>query len=176
MALRREALDLEAYLALEEAAQEKHELVRGQMVAMAGAGREHNRLLTRLFLRIAPAALQAGCEAYVADMRLRVGEEVFYPDLMVVCQPSADPRYEEHPCLVVEILSESTEAMDRGRKLKAYLKLPSLKAYLLLDSRERRAEGYFREGEAWVYRELTEVDLACPPVRFFLDEMYEGVL
>lgn len=95
---------------------------------------------------------------------------------MVVCEPSSDPRYEERPCLIVEILSESTEAMDRGRKLRSYLKLPSLKAYLLLDSRERRAEGYFRQGEAWVYRELEEVDLACPPVRFSLNEVYEGVL
>lgn len=176
MALREKAWNLEAYLTLEEASQEKHELVQGRLLAMAEAGREHNRLLTRLLLRLAPAALKAGCEAYVADMRLRVGEDVFYPDLMVVCEPSSDPRYEERPCLIVEILSESTEAMDRGRKLRSYLGLPSLKAYLLLDSRERRAEGYFREGEAWVYREWGVVDLACPPARLSLDEVYEGVL
>ncbi len=53
---------------------------------------------------------------------------------------------------------------------------PFLKAYLLLDSRERRGEGYFREGEVWVYREWSVVDLACPPVRLSLDEVYEGVL
>uniref|UniRef100_A0A7C2GGZ0 Uma2 family endonuclease n=1 Tax=Thermus islandicus TaxID=540988 RepID=A0A7C2GGZ0_9DEIN len=176
MALKGKAWNWEAYLVLEETSQEKINLVQGGLLAMAGAGRKESRLLTRLLLLLAPACLEARCEAYVADMRLKVGEDVFYRDLIVVCEPSSDPRYEEHPCLVVEILSKSTEAMNRGRKLRSYLRLPSLKVYLLLDSRERRVEGHFQEGESWVYRELAEVALACPPVRFSLGEVYEGVL
>lgn len=72
---------------------------------------------------------------------------------MAVCAPPPEsPLYEEAPCLVVEVVSEATEAIDRREKLWRYREIPSLQAYLLVDSRERRVEGYFRQGEGWLYR------------------------
>ncbi|MEZ0348444.1 MAG: Uma2 family endonuclease [Thermus sp.] len=175
----RKGLDLEAYLRLEEESPWRHHLVEGSLWAMAGAGRAHNQLLTRLLLRLAPSALAQGCEAYAADHRLKVAEDtVFYPDLMVVCAPSSSPLYEEAPCLLVEILSPSTEALDRGKKLWHYLRLPSLTAYLLVHTERVALEAYLREGEGFRYLALGPGDaltLSCPPVTLEVAALYEGV-
>lgn len=172
-------LSLEAYLALEAASSRRHHLVEGFLWAMAGAGKAHNQLLTRLLLQLAPRALAQGCEAYAADRRLKTAQDtVFYPDLMVVCDPSSSPLYEETPCLLVEILSESTEDLDRGKKLWHYLRLPSLKAYLMVDSRRVSLEAYLRQGETWVYRALGPKEalaLPCPPVTLSVEALYQGV-
>ncbi|WP_337844600.1 Uma2 family endonuclease [Thermus sp.] len=160
-------MDLKGYLALEAESPIRHQLVEGGLWGMAGASRAHNALLTRLLLRIAPAALAMGCEAFAADRRLKTAEDtVFYPDLMVVCGPAPSPHYEEDACLLMEIPSESTEALDRGRKLAHYLRLPSLRTYLLVDSRFREVEGYFRGEGGFRHRVFLpgeEVKLPCPP-------------
>ncbi|MDM7324704.1 MAG: Uma2 family endonuclease [Thermus sp.] len=174
----RKPLSLEAYLRLEEKSLIRHHLVEGNLWAMAGAGRAHNQILTRLLLRVGPKALEEGCEAYAVDRRLKVSEDtVFYPDLMVVCAPS-HPLYEEAPCLLVEILSGSTEDLDRGKKLWHYLRLPSLQAYLLVDSRQVSLEAYLREEKSWTYLRLgpkERLPLPCPSLELAVDDLYQGV-
>ncbi|WP_243026678.1 Uma2 family endonuclease [Thermus albus] len=111
----RKALSLEAYLRLEEKSPIRHHLVEGTLWAMAGAGRAHHQILTRLLLKLGPKALEEGCEAFAVERRLKVSEDtVFYPDLMVACGPSPS-LYEEAPGLLLEILSESTEDLGRGK-------------------------------------------------------------
>lgn len=174
----RKALSLEAYLQLEEKSPIRHHLVEGTLWAMAGAGRAHNQILTRLLLKVGPKALEEGCEAYAVDRRLKVSEDtVFYPDLMVVCTLSPS-LYEEAPCLLVEILSESTEDLDRGKKLWHYLRLPSLRAYLLVDSRRASLEAYLREENQWTYLRLgpgEKLPLPCPTLELAVDDLYRGV-
>jgi len=174
----RKALSLEAYRQLEEKSPIRHHLVEGTLWAMAGAGRAHNQILTRLLLKVGPKALEEGCETYAVDRRLKVSEDtVFYPDLMVVCTPSPS-LYEEAPCLLVEILSESTEDLDRGKKLWHYLRLPSLRAYLLVDSRRVSLEAYLREGNQWTYLRLgpgEKLPLPCPTLELAVDDLYRGV-
>lgn len=149
-------LSPEEYLALE--AEERLEYEEGRLFAMAGDSREHNLLVTRLLLQLFPLAEAQGCRLLHQTMRLKVAEDrYYYPDLMVVCTPPPeDPHWEEAPCLVAEVLSPTTEARDRGTKLRAYLALPSLRAYLLIDPKGlvevyRKTEGgilyeVYREG------------------------------
>ena len=158
-------LTLEEYLALEREAPVKHELVEGFPHAMAGASDRHNRVVVNLVLALGPLARKRGCRLYASDMRLKVdAATVYYPDLMVVCEEDPGEYYKEKPCLVIEVLSDSTEATDRREKLRKYLDLPTLQAYLLLDSRTPRAFGYYREGAGWVHREpeAGTLPLPCP--------------
>ena len=110
-----ELLDAEAYLALEERSPVRHELFEGVPYAMAGASLAHNRIVGNLYALLRPSALAKGCRIYTETVKLRVSARTFYyPDLMVVCQGvPPHTHYEEAPCLVVEGVSEATEAIDR---------------------------------------------------------------
>lgn len=172
-------LEAEAYLAMEERSPVRHELVEGVPYAMAGATEAHNLIAGNLFYHLRPHAQAKGCRLFVSDMKLKVSSRTFYyPDLMVVCAEDPHPLYKERPCLVVEVLSEHTEAIDRREKLWRYREMPSLQGYLLVDSRERRVEGYFRQGEGWLYRLWEgegEVEVPCLGTRLSLEAIYEGV-
>ncbi len=170
-------LSLEEYLALEREAPVKHELVEGFPHAMAGASDRHNRVVVNLVLILGPLARKKGCRLYVSDMRLKVdAATVYYPDLMVVCEEDPGEYYKEKPCLVVEVLSESTEATDRREKLRKYLSLPTLQAYLLVDSRVPRIGGYLRGKDGWIYQEAEgELPLPCLGGRLDLKEVYFGL-
>ncbi|WP_018111811.1 Uma2 family endonuclease [Thermus igniterrae] len=172
-------LSLEEYLDWEQKAPVKHELVEGLPHAMAGASRAHNLIATNLALLLGPLARRKGCRLYVADMKLRVGERtVYYPDLMVVCAPPPEnPFYEEAPCLVVEVLSQSTEGVDRREKLWRYLALPSLEGYLLVSALEERVELYRKGPEGVLYQVLEEGEafLPCLEGTLPLREVYAGV-
>ena len=175
-----ELLDAEAYLAMEEGSPVRHELLEGVPYAMAGGSLTHNRIVGNLYAALRPQALAQGCRIYTETVKLRVSAKTFYyPDLMVICGGKPPhTHYEEAPCLVVEVLSENTEAIDRREKLWRYRELPSLQGYLLVDSREKRVEGYFRQGEGWFYR-LWEgegvAEVPCLGTRLSLEAVYEGV-
>ncbi|WCM40024.1 Uma2 family endonuclease [Thermus antranikianii] len=171
------------YLAWEEAQPERHELVEGVPYAMAGDSRVHNLLVGNLYALLRPHARARGCRLYTETVKLRIGENTFYyPDLMLVCV-GAPPHthYEESPCLLVEVVSDSTEGIDRREKLWRYLKLPSLQAYLLVDNRQPRVEAYFRGPEGWLYQALGPemgeggLGVPCLGVGLSLEEIYEGV-
>lgn len=175
-----ELLDAEAYLAMEERSPVRHELLEGVPYAMAGGSLTHNRIVGNLYALLRPQALAQGCRIYTETVKLRVSQRTFYyPDLMVVCGGvPPHTHYEEAPCLVVEVVSESTEAIDRREKLWRYREMPSLQGYLLVDSREKRVEGYFRQGEGWLYR-LWEgegmAEVPCLGTGLSLEAIYEGV-
>jgi Uma2 family endonuclease len=115
----------EEYLALERESPLRHELLEGIPYAMAGAGLDHNLIVTNLVALLKPLARAKGCRVYSETVKLKLSEDTFYyPDVMVVCGPKAHPLYETAPCLVVEVLSPSTEAQDRREKLARYLRLP----------------------------------------------------
>ncbi|RIH84533.1 putative restriction endonuclease [Calidithermus terrae] len=166
------------YLALEEKAQRKHELVDGILYAMAGASERHNLVCTNVSGWFWQAARGKGCRVYASDMKLKVDDRTsYYPDLMVVCQEDPHEYYKEKPCVVVEVLSESTQGTDRREKLQKYLKLPSLQAYLLVDSLAKRVEGYYRKGEQWLYQDIQgegEFEVPCLGLSLTLEAVYEG--
>ncbi len=169
----------EEYLELEKHSQIRHEFVDGFMFAMAGGTDYHNRLSTRFLVTIFNAAENAGCEIFAENMLLKAGRGSYYPDVFLTCdEPLEGAVYKRSACLVIEVLSDSTEAIDRGEKLQNYQKLSSLRAYVLVSQHEKRVE-VFRclEDGTWRYEaiEAGEVQLPCVNMAVKLDELYRGV-
>lgn len=166
----------EQWLEHEETSDVRHELVDGELYAMAGAKRRHNLLMTELSFHLRGAAKEHGCRVYTAEMRLRVSDlRGYYPDVMVVCEPPEDEDFETEPCLVVEILSRSTARIDRTEKLEAYLTLPSLQAYVVV-APDRPALAVHRPGqppEALGPDDTLRLD--CPPLALDVATLYDGI-
>lgn len=153
-ALTRSAMDRAAYLDWEAQQPDKHEYLRGEVFAMVGVRREHALVTLAIGSGLRSHLASGPCQTFVADMKLQVdaADAYFYPDVMVSCD-AADRRAElaiSAPCLVVEVLSEGTEAFDRGGKFAAYRLLPTLREYLLVDIAARRLELFRRSGEHWL--------------------------
>lgn len=151
------------YLAYERDSDRKHEYEDGEIYAMAGASRRHNALALRVGAAL-DADRRAGCVGFQSDQKVRVLEtgKATYPDVTVVCGPiagdPADPGGATitNPTILVEVLSPSTEQVDRGSKWQHYQQLPSLKEYVLVSQEEPRIERYRRlPTGGWEYVEAT---------------------
>ena len=139
-------LTIEEYLKLEESATVRHEYVGGEIFAMVGATKRHNRIIGNIYGRLWGAARGGPCRVYSESVKLRVADDViYYPDVMVACGPEGDdPLIEDDPCLVVEVVSPSTETTDRREKLAAYKRMPGLRAYLIVSQDRMWIERHFR--------------------------------
>ncbi|HEX7240526.1 MAG TPA: Uma2 family endonuclease [Longimicrobiaceae bacterium] len=152
------------YLVRERAAQVRSEYVNGRTLAMAGASRRHNLIAGNVFAEVRARLKGRPCEVYASDMRVKVERTGLYayPDVVAVC---GEPRFEDahvdtltNPTLVVEVLSESTEARDRGEKFAHYRRLESLAEYVLVAQDRVRVERFAREGDTWVLTEISDPD------------------
>ena len=151
----------EDYLALEQESAEKHEYINGEIYAMAGASDAH----VTVSLNIATALKnhlrgKLPCRGFIADMKLHVRETdaYFYPDVFVTCKDAFPPRgnIKTDALLIVEVLSPSTEAYDRGVKFAHYRYLPGLQEYLLIDIETRTVDLYRKNTEGlWVLHPYT---------------------
>lgn len=175
-------LTVEEYLKLEDTATVKHEYVAGTIHAHAGGTSRHNTISANVLAVLWNAARGGSCRVYGSDMKLRVAEDVFYyPDVMVVCgddEAGDGALYQDAPCLIVEVTSPSTESIDRREKMHNYRKIPSLKAYLIVDQGRRWIERHWRDDEGfWQQGGLDEgsMPVPCPETRLPLDEVYEGL-
>jgi Uma2 family endonuclease len=150
------------YLAIERAAETKSEYFAGEMFAMAGASPPHVLITSNVTAELNAQLKGRPCRVYSSDLRVRVSETDLYtyPDVVVVC---GEQRFDDekgdtllNPTLIVEVLSETTEAYDRGDKFGHYRRLLSLQEYVLIAQDRQWAERYTRqeEGTGWV---LTEV-------------------
>jgi Uma2 family endonuclease len=156
----------EEYLAMEDAAETKHEFVDGHVYdwpgydydaeGMVGARRAHNRLQMNFLLAVGPAARAAGCEPFGSDMRLRIRlphtRRYYYPDAMVLCDQELraaegdDEMHVTRPCIVAEVLSQRSVRIDHTEKLLAYQAMTSVQAYLIIHQQQQRVE-FYRRGE-----------------------------
>ena len=149
---------VEEYLAFERKALDKHEYVDGEIIAMAGASREHNLIGTNTTVALATNLRGKGCEVYANDMRVRMkGKEYGYPDVVVVCsEPEfADEEFDVllNPTIVVEVLSPSTRFRDKTEKLETYQKMESIKECLLIEQSGMRVEHYIKQTpNQWLLR------------------------
>ncbi len=140
------------YLALERASETKHELVNGEIVAMSGASPLHNLLSMNLGRRLGELVAARPCVVLASDQRVHVpATGLFaYPDLTVVCgRPELHPEDDHtlvNPRVLVEVLSDSTEAYDRGARFAHYQSIASLEEYVLVSTREKRVEHHRRQG------------------------------
>ncbi len=169
----------EDYLEGEKTASVKHEYVYGQVYAMAGASDFHNRITLNAASILNEASFKRSCIAYMSDMKVKVGNAFYYPDVMVVCeQDSSDDYYKEKPCLIIEVLSRSTERIDKHEKLQAYLAMPSLQTYLMVDSRKKFIKGYHCSEESWeehTYQEQDEIFIDCLGIMLSVEGVYRGL-
>jgi Uma2 family endonuclease len=173
----------EAFLDWENRQQEKHEYVRGAAYAMTGANQAHVVINGNLFLALSHHLRGSRCRVYLPDMKLRVesADAFFYPDLKVSCDERdlAAEYAIEHPVLLVEILSDSTADFDRGTKRAAYLKIPSLREYALIDPDLRAAEIYRRNADGtWLLIDCavrSELELQSVELKVPFSEIFEGV-
>ena len=168
-------VSVEDYLEGEQDAAAKHEYVHGEVFALAGASDTHNTIAGNIHTVFNLAARRKGCRAYMSDMKVRIGEIFYYPDVMFVCDDSPDPYYKDKPCVIVEVLSPSTLRTDTNEKRYTYLELPSLMLYLLVDSRRRFVWGYYRRKTGWQERIFTEgesVPVPCADVELTAADIY----
>ena len=176
----------EDFLAWESQQPARHELIDNRIYPMAGASRWHNRINFNLAFCLMPRLRDQGCQVFGMDMRVQVSAtgSFVYPDMVVVC---GEPRFRIdveqdtilNPSLLFEILSASTEAIDRDRKLRQYLDIPSLQGYFLVSQTEPLIEAFARQGDEWLYRKRAGLDASLvieePACELPLQDVYEEV-
>lgn len=147
------------YLQVEEASREKHEYVAGRLFAMSGASDAHNIIAGNLYRYLYDRVAEAGCFAYINDMKLRVetANSFYYPDVMVTCEPfETKGVFKSAPSLVAEVLSPSTKDIDQREKLMAYRQLASLVEYMIVSQDKRHVDLYRKNLEGdWELTEFT---------------------
>jgi Uma2 family endonuclease len=173
------------YLELERAAETKSEYRAGQIVAMTGVSRAHSLIVGNLLGEMRQQLRGSSCEVHSNDLRVRVSRTGLYtyPDVVVAC---GEILFEDdqvdtllNPVVVIEVLSPSTEAYDRGEKFAHYRRLDSLQEYVLVAQDRVRVERYVRQGEQWVLSELSAREdvlaLTAIDCQIGLREIYERV-
>jgi len=174
------------YVAAEAAADQRHEYLRGEVFAMAGGTLEHAALASALARDIGGALRGKPCRVFSSDARIRIEatDTVTYPDLSVVCgevlRAAGDDHAMLNPTVVFEVLSDSTEAYDRGAKASHYRHVPSLKEYVLVSQSEQRLEVQRRNAAGhWEIHEFgagQQAVLESLALTLSLDELYRNPL
>jgi Uma2 family endonuclease len=167
IALRKELVTAEEYLAWEELQPTRHEFYKGLIyphggdaTGMAGGSRKHARIITNLAAILTASLHDSPCQVFVSDMRLKVenAKAYFYPDTVVTCDPD-DLKAEDcltSPSVIIEVLSSSTSAYDRSEKFAAYRMLASLREYVLIDPESKVIERYTHNAdESWQLVDFT---------------------
>lgn len=177
----------EEYLAAERAGSTKHEYLRGEVFAMAGGTPTHAGLAMAVGVALSNGLAGRPYRVFGSDLRVRVDATDLstYPDLTVVCGRLATAEIDgdaaTNPVLIVEVLSDPTEAYDRGEKFAHYRRLPSLREYLLVSQHEPRLEAYAKNEEgAWVLSEAGSGQLlrlrSLEGVELSVDDLYRDPL
>ncbi|HAX78943.1 MAG TPA: hypothetical protein DCY88_24730 [Cyanobacteria bacterium UBA11372] len=173
----------EEYLAGEEISPIKHEYIRGEVYAMAGANDAHVTIAGNIFALLRNHLRGSGCRVFISDMKasIETADIFYYPDVMVTCdeRDRATPNFKKYPCLIVEVLSQSTEAFDRGDKFADYQQIETLQEYVVISQKRQRVECFRRNAEGfWVlhtYNQGSEVHLASVNFHISIDALYEDV-
>ena len=182
-------ISVEQYLDGECISDVKHEYVAGQVFAMSGASEAHNRITVNLAFHLRGATRGTPCGLFTNDMKVSVPaqEAYYYPDVMLSCEGyDAKTMVKSAPCLIAEVLSPSTQFIDRREKLLGYRQLGSLRHYLIIAQDRLLVEHWRRDdavaaGGGWVQERLStpgaRIAIHCPPVscELRLADLYEDV-
>ncbi|HEX6144424.1 MAG TPA: Uma2 family endonuclease [Geminicoccaceae bacterium] len=176
-----ELLDADTYLSRLGEDEPRQELIHGRIVMMTGGRRANFALSAGLLIALGTRLAGKPCRPYGDGAFIRIDDaNLLSPDVFVDCSPfDPEPRFFEAPVLIAEVLSESTEARDRGEKWRLYRRLPSLRHYLLVARSERRIEHYARDGDVWRYEDLTGdagLRLEALAITLPLAEVYAGIV
>jgi Uma2 family endonuclease len=176
----------EQYLAIERKAAFRSEYYNGEMFAMAGVSKEHSRVKDNLIVLIGSRLWGGSCRTHSSDMRVKVSRTGLYtyPDIVITC---GEERYEDdvvdtllNPQVVIEVLSDSTEKYDRGKKFRHYQQIDSFREYVLVSQDEPVVERFVRQADgSWATTFVEGLDrefaFATVPVRVPLADIYAGV-
>lgn len=175
----------EEYLALERHAEFKSEYIDGRIVAMTGASAPHNLIAGSVHAELRARFRGRACRAFISDMRVQIGDgrRYTYPDVVAVC---GEPKFQDgaldtlmNPALIVEVLSPTTEAYDRGEKFQHYRSIETLQEYVLILQDRPLVERFVRHGEFWHLGTVTSLDasleLTSVGCTIPLRDIYENV-
>ena len=166
----------EEYLEFEAASEVRHEFVDGMPLAMAGSSLTHNEIVFNIRVALTEQARKSKC--LIATEALKVVTKrgrYRYPDVVIGCGDNSSEYFIDHPCLIVEVQSDSTAETDNGAKLEEYTNLPSLQRYAIVSQKTRQVVVYKRSGETWTFAVLQgsgEFDLPCLETTLSLDQIY----
>jgi len=163
----------------------KHEYIDGQVYAMSGGSLAHGRIGSNAVRTLEDTLASAGkpCDVYNSDVAVRLSPRRYtYPDASVTCderdRSAPDKTDVQAPCVIVEVLSDSTEAYDRGRKFSLYRACPTVQEYMLVATRYQAVEVYRRTPQGWAiyqsYVPSDEIELTSLDVRFPLAALYKN--
>lgn len=175
-------ISVEDYLAGEELSAVRYEYVYGEVYAMAGTSDNHNRIVGNLYAAFLSHLRNSLCEPFMGDIKVRVSPNVYYyPDVLVSCEQNPEnPYFRNEPVLIVEVISPSTQEIDRREKLLFYQQMPSVQEYVVIEQQKKLVEVHRRQPDGrWItyyfnqYDETVEfqsVEMTLP-----LDEIYRRV-
>ena len=174
----------EEYLQLEAKSDIKHKYIDGEIYAMAGATDIHVTIALNIAILLRNHLRGSGCRVYISDMKVRIESKnrFYYPDVLVTCQDRdrENSTFKQFPSLIIEVLSDSTEAFDRGDKFADYQSLPSLQEYVLVNTKKARIECFRRTKEGlWLLQfyelEDSQFDLTSIDFQGKISDVYEEV-
>ncbi len=171
------------YFRRENSAGERSEFRYGQVVPMAGVTEDHGTIISNIVVSLKSQLRGKGCRVLSSDQRIRAGGQLYYPDVVATCGDrifdAFDPTTLLSPTVIAEVLSDSTEHIDRGEKLRNYCSIASLRTYLLVSQHNAQVEQYERnERGQWVFAsyadkkdriELSAIGCFCPLVDLYED-------
>jgi Uma2 family endonuclease len=154
-----EPLSVENYLELEQRDEVRHEYVSGATYAMVAGTARHNQIALTISSALRSHLNDKPCTVFMSDMKVRVENVFYYPDVMVVCSPiNPNSLFQTAPVLLVEVLSKSTESKHRLEKLVAYQSIPTVKEYALVSQDKVSVDIYRRKGDSWELESLSYGD------------------
>ncbi len=172
-------LSVAEYLEQEMIAEIRHEYVDGKVYAMAGESKRHEEIVLNITLALALLARAKGCRFQTKTIQLEVSSTRYrYPDIMINCLDNNDPRVEETPCFLLEVVSASTADTDTNKKLFEYTRIPSVQRYILVEQHSRLVVVYKRRDNTWLLETLEdigEIDIPCIGATLTLEQIYNGL-
>jgi Uma2 family endonuclease len=172
------------YFVWQEQQLQKHEYINGEVYAMSGGSKNHSLISVRFITLFSNHLETSGCETGNSDLRVNIAgtNNYTYPDVSVTCddRDKTTTQYITYPCLIVEVLSPSTEAYDRGGKFRMYRNNPNLQDYLLVSSTSIEMDLYHqKENGEWViinYKEGDTIELKSINLSFAIEQVYRGLV
>jgi len=168
------------YLEMEEASPVKHEYIAGQIYAMTGTSDIHNFICLNIASILRNHLKGSPCRVFMADVKAKLdqADAYYYPDVMVSCEKAVSVYHREQPCLIIEVLSESTAKFDTGDKRRDYQALPSLQEYVLVSQEVMDVRVWRRGEDGWtaaIYTDGAVIPLNSVDLQIPIEQIYEEV-
>lgn len=177
-------ISVKDYLEGEKISRVRHEYIDGEVYAMAGTSKNHNRIIKNILRNLENHLSGSDCEPFFVDIKVRVEKlnRFYYPDLVIVCgEDNEDEYYAVKPKMIIEILSPSTSLTDRREKMFAYKEIEGLREYVMIEQNRMYAEIYRRREDGdnlwdWIeYETGEEIEFASVNFKMPMTEIYAGV-